>query len=564
MTGNLEGVIDEIRGAVSKRLGITVRPSQLEAARRLLTPTVVEMDTGEGKTLATAIAVAALARQGHLVLVATSNDYLAMRDAKWMGGIYDELGLSVDHVTRASAETDREAAYGADVVYGTVGEFGFDQLRGELQTRRRADWVDRFDTLVVDEADSVLIDEARMPLIITAHLAAAPHEAGCFRWSADVAPSFLQGEDFCLMPESGMVALTRQGRHKLLRLSMPPTLDSLTLTEIQHRLEQAIWVLQTMHAGTTYVVDEGRVQVVDEYSGRTSAHRKFGRGVQQAIEAKEGLPLTGIAQPTARITVQDFAKQFSHLCGITGTAMEAKHELRRVYGLTVSRVEPFRPSRRVTWPPTMASTKVHQWRQITEEVAQMVALGRCVLVGTRTVNQSQSLSHELASHKIKHVVLNALNPHREAEIIAQAGRSGRVTVATNMAGRGTDICLDDRARSAGGLHVIVAEPHAAARIDRQMMGRAGRQGDPGSARIFGSAEDEILRLALGPSGAAKVAAQAQRRHGGRWLWNQLRRCQRLIERQHQRERAALAASEGTLAEAAKTIGLDPRLDPLPE
>jgi preprotein translocase subunit SecA len=358
--------------------------------------------------------------------------------------------------------------------------------------------------------------------------------------------------------------LTEAGRHRLLREAMPPELDPFTSTELQHRLEQAIWVQQTLHVGKAYVVSQGQVRIVDEFTGRVSANRKLGNTLHQAIEAKEGLELTPLMRPAARMTVQDFASQFSHLCGITGTAKEASRELDRVYGLAVRRVPPHFASRRVSLSPRLATTMSDKWQRITAEVVEATGRGRSVLVGTRTVVQSEELSRTLDSQGVRHVVLNARNPEREAEIVAQAGVSGRVTVATNMAGRGTDIRIDDASRAAGGLHVIVSEPHAAARIDRQMIGRAGRQGDPGSAVIFGSAEDEILRQALGVEQAARIALRAKQQGEGPWLWRKLRQSQRIVENRHRRERAALAASDLALAEAAAVLGIDLHLDPLPE
>jgi preprotein translocase subunit SecA len=274
--------------------------------------------------------------------------------------------------------------------------------------------------------------------------------------------------------------------------------------------------------------------------------------------------LTAESEPVARISVQDFVCKFDHLCGITATAWEDRHELRSVYGLSVERVATHQPSRRAVLDPVVCRSRDEKWGRIVDETRTILAQHRAVLIGTRTVARSEQLSELFRSSAIDHVVLNARNPKAEADIVAQAGRRGRVTIATNMAGRGTDIQLESDVAQAGGLHVIVSEPHAAARIDRQLIGRCARQGDPGTARVYASPDDEILVQAFGHQRAAQIRQASVSGASSRWLLARLQQSQRGVSRAHRAERARLTAHEANLAEAMQLLGLDPHLDPLPE
>lgn len=567
-----DSLSEPFRNAIRRCHGVSLRRCQLDAAKVLLRPALAELDTGEGKTFVAAIAAATLATSGHTVLIATSNDYLAGRDSAWMKGLYQHFGLSVGCVTEGSSHRDRRRAYATDIAYGTMRTFGFDKLRDQLATAlmersektgeaNRRPSPDRFTAMLVDEADSVLIDDARTPLVLTSPVTATAEEQACFQWCAEVAADFQPVDDFT---EHDGVALTRRGRQRFLRLPMPRSLNDFTTTDIQHRLEQAIWARTVPVSGKDYIVTEGRIELIDENTGRVSANRQLGAGLHQALEAREQLPPTPMTRPGARMTIQEFASGFQHLCGITGTAMEARRELGNVYGLSVARVAPHFLSRRRLFEPRTAVTADEKRQLIVDEVAEMVERGRCVLLGTRTVEDSEQMSVALTRRRLPHVVLNARQDEHEAEVIARAGMRRQITVATNMAGRGTDIQLDDQARAAGGLHVILSECHASSRIDRQMIGRAGRQGDPGSARQYGAADDPLLSQAFGASVAREIQSSAVDRGSGSWLWKKLIRAQQLVERQHICQRAALADAERAVRRDYQTLGFDPHLDPLPD
>ncbi len=558
-------VIEQVRDSADRHLGISLRDVQIAAGQQLLRRCIVEMETGEGKTLTTVIPCGVLAKSGKKVLVATANDYLADRDAGWMKPLYNDLGLSVGRVTSQCNTQQRRNAYSADVTYGTLREFGFDHLRDRLDQRSADGPSEKLarndhapDALVVDEADSVLIDEARTPMVITAPTSSidAPTEA-CYRWCAQVAGSFRTPEDF-LTVESDMIALTDRGRRRFLKMKMPDEMAPLTTTDILHALERAIWVNQVIDRDVHYLIRDDRIELIDEYTGRAAKSRVLGGGLHQAIEAREELPLTSPSLPAARITVQDFVSRFQHLCGITATAWEQRREFGDVYGLAVQRIGPHVPSRRHIETPVACRTIAEKYRRIADEVQNLIRQDRAVLIGTRDIMRSEQLSDVLKSQAIDHVVLSARHPKQEADIVAGAGRPGQVTVATNMAGRGTDIALDPQVASAGGLHVIVSEPHAAARIDRQLIGRGARQGDPGSARCYASLEDEIIDQAFSPDRAQKIRLADTGK-----LLSFVRTAQRIVTRNHRQQRKRLTAQEAKLQESLRTLGLDPHLDCLP-
>jgi preprotein translocase subunit SecA len=561
--------LDRINQACEKHLGFQIRTSQWDAARLLRGRCIVEMPTGEGKTLTTLLAACSLAVTRQRVLIATANDYLASRDADWMTAIYNSVSLSVSSVTASTPQQARPAAYEHNIVYGTLREFAFDFLRHSLDNRKKnhkSDSQSEFpqDVLIIDEADSILIDEARTPMIITAPVSKVDQaKESCYRWASNAAKEFQRPRDYVRSDGSGLIALTDAGRKRVLTSAMPTAMSSMTTTDILHALERAILVNETIHQDVHYVVHENAIQLVDEYTGRRTAERNFGGGVQQAIEAREGLALTLESEPIARISVQDFVSRFAHLGGMTATAWEDREELRRVYDVKVHRVRPHRQSKQVLMPPTVCRSLEEKWVSIAKETAEMIATNRSVLIGTRTIAQSEELSKQLSEREISHVVLNARNPTSEAAIIAEAGQVGRVTVATNMAGRGTDIRLSEEVTKAGGMHVIVSEPHAASRIDRQLIGRSSRQGDPGSARLFVSPADEILTQAYGEQQAAKFQSAAQLGSIG-WLLTKVLSAQKRVARMHRKERADLTARDESLSDAMLALGLNPHLDPLHE
>lgn len=560
---------ERMNAACKKHLGFEIRPNQWDASRLLIDRCIVEMPTGEGKTLTTFLAACSLATSGQRVLIATANDYLASRDAHWMSKLYNSVSLNVSSVTASTPQQVRSETYQHDIVYGTLREFAFDFLRHSLEQRKKAPSNINHsefpkDVLIIDEADSILIDEARTPMIITAPRTHIDQiKQSCYRWASESARGFRRPEHYIRIDGSGLIALTQAGRKRALSTPMPTSIATLTTTEILHALERAILINETLHRDIHYVLHEKRVQLVDEYTGRRADNRNFGSGVQQAIEAREGLALTPESEPIARISVENFVARFRHLGGMTATAWEDRVELQRVYNVKVCRVHPHRRSQQLLMPPVACRSLAEKWVRIAEETAKMVASNRSVLIGTRTITRSEELSTQLSKKEIAHVVLNARNAASEAEIIAEAGQAGRVTVATNMAGRGTDIRLSEEVRKAGGMHVIVSEAHAASRIDRQLIGRSSRQGDPGSARLFVSAADEILAQAYGETQAAKFLSAAKQ-GAIKWLLPKVLAAQKRVVRMHRKDRAELTANDESLSDAMLLLGLDPHLDPLHE
>ena len=534
---------------------------------------VAEMLTGEGKTLTATIPAYLQALEGRSVLIATANDYLAQRDTEMMEPVYSELGLTVGCIQSGQPRDDRRRAYNCDVTYGTAREFGFDFLRDRLEARRRDDpklamfasgpvRVQRAPGfLLLDEADSLLIDEARTPLILSGPLdqADAAH-AACYAWAADVAPDFEEPRHYVRDRFSGWPALTGNGRARIRGLAMPPATAPLGLTEIHHFVERAIFVVHRYQRDRHYVVRDDKVQIVDEFTGRIQPGRTWNDGLHQAIEAREGVPLTVETGHLARVTIQEYVRRFPHISGMTGTAQEAAREFRAVYGLAVKAIPPNRPLRRQRLPDAVFHTAAEKRAGIISETRRMLEQGRSLLVGTPTIAASQQLAEDCGNAGVEVVVLNALNPQAEAEVIAQAGEPRRVTIATNMAGRGTDIRLNPAVLKAGGLHVIATELHAASRIDRQLEGRCGRQGDSGSYRQFLSLEDEILAAAHGVPRAERLARRHSRGSDEATISRLLREAQKTVEREHFRQRQELMQFDEQLHRATESLGLDPVLD----
>ncbi|TWU42607.1 preprotein translocase subunit SecA [Novipirellula artificiosorum] len=557
--------LSQIRQSVADRLRVELRETQVTVANHLLGRGIVEMETGEGKTLAIAVAAIAMASNGRTVNIATANDYLARRDADWMHPIYDDLGITVDAVSASCSMVAKQSAYAASVTYGTLRQFGFDYLQQEMadrEARRRHAAAPprqspRMDVLIVDEADNVLIDEARTPLIVTSSTGPIDSaDRSAYLWAAQIARSLSTSCDYVVPTDTNAVALTPLGYSKLSRSPMPADMNSMTTTAIVHFVERAIESIHRLRRDQHYILLDNRVFLVDEFTGRTQPDRSFADGMQQAIEAREGVNITCPSQPVARITLQELVTRFKHLSGTTGTAWEDRRELAQVYGLPLERVAPHRPSRRTVLPTTVCVSEEDKFERIVDEVESMVAGRRAVLLGTRTIEKSETLSRLLHSRSLPHVVLNARHRRHEAELIAAAGTEGRVTVATNMAGRGTDIQVSDRVRQSGGLHVIVSELHPAARIDRQLAGRCARQGDPGSVRTFVSPDDEVVEMAFGPDKANRI--RASRKNLG-WI---VRRAQSIVSRQHRRGRIQLTQQGQSIGAAMRQLGLDPNLDPL--
>jgi preprotein translocase subunit SecA len=544
---------------------------------------IVEMQTGEGKTLTATLPMYLYALAGKGCNLATVNDYLAQRDAEWMGPIYKALGLSVGVVQTQMQQPDRRKAYGCDVTYGTAKEFGFDFLRDRLLLRRiREGEKDLLGGMLgqtsgeghekpvqrepyfalVDEADSILIDEARTPLIISA----LPTEeqklaVECYKWSSEVIDEFEEDVDYEFDHEKKSVELTREGRLKARLLSKPEAMDTVGMFHIYQYVERAIKVGREFHLDRQYVVRDGEVVIVDEFTGRMSEGRKWRDGIHQAVEAKEGVEVTVETGQAARVTVQDFFLRFDKLAGMTGTARASSRELRKIYKCHVILVPTNRRMIRQRLPDLVFPDADAKWAAVVEDICRMHAAGRPVLIGTRSIDKSEHLSQMLNEKGIEHQVLNANHIEEEAEIVARAGLPGRVTVSTNMAGRGTDIRLGEGIAELGGLHVICTEMHDSARIDWQLRGRCGRQGDPGTHRQYLALDDELLESGFGPKKGEKYQEVGKQANGSLdSYYRTFKRAQKKVERRHFRDRKALMYFEKQRKKMQRQMGQDPYLD----
>ncbi|MGO4881570.1 MAG: accessory Sec system translocase SecA2 [Bryobacteraceae bacterium] len=477
-------------------LGMQMFDVQILGALALQHGHIAEMQTGEGKTLAAVPAVVWYARQGRGTHVLTANEYLARRDAHWMGGIYEWFGLSVGHISEIMPANERRAAYLCDVTYATANEVGFDYLRDGL-ARTPAELVQRpFAFAVIDEADSILIDEARIPLVI----AGGASDESALAYRADKVAAALEPHiDYSLDEFARNVQLTDAGIARVEKsLGCGCLFDSHNLGYLT-AVQDALHAHALLNRDVDYVVKQGAVEMVDEFKGRIAANRRWPAGLQTAVEAKERVNLKKQGRILGSITVQSLAAMYERICGMTGTAATQAEEFRKVYKLPVTVIPTNRPVIRRDLPDLIYPDKETRNQALMEEIRRVHQTGRPILVGTPSVAESEMLSCRLQLAGIPHTVLNARNDQAEAEIIAQAGAPGAVTVSTNMAGRGTDILLGgnpprDRRQvvDLGGLYVMGTTRHEARRIDHQLRGRAGRQGDPGTSRFFLSLEDDLL------------------------------------------------------------------------
>ena len=485
-----------VRETARRTIGVCPFDEQIVAALALDAGTVVEMQTGEGKTLAAVMPVAlnALARQG--VHVLTFNDYLARRDAEWMGPVYRALGLSVGFVQHGMDTCSRRSAYGADVTYVTAKEAGFDRLR-DLLAMTRDELVHRaFHFALVDEADSLMIDEARVPLVIAGAMDRTTSRAAELQ---SVVASLSPGIHFDSDEYGRDIELTEAGAEHVEGILKCGSLHAQENLAVLTELNCALHARALLRRDRDYIVRDGRIEIVDEFTGRVVTDRHWPDGLQAALEAKEGLARRDDGRILGSITLQRFLRGYPRLCGMTGTAQTAAEELKQVYGLDVAVIPTHRPGRRVDRPDAIFSAVAAKERAIVNEIRSAHAAGRPVLVGTASVTESERLAQQLVAAGVPCAVLNAKNDAEEASIVARAGARGAVTISTNMAGRGTDIRLggaDEAERDAvaalGGLYVIGANRHESERVDLQLRGRAGRQGDPGESRFFVSLEDELL------------------------------------------------------------------------
>ncbi|MBA4019008.1 MAG: preprotein translocase subunit SecA [Pirellula sp.] len=558
--------------ACRRTVGLRPYDVQLVAAAALCERCVVEMQTGEGKTLTAGLPLYYFGLRGEGAWLATSNDYLAERDSAWLRPAFALLGISVGVITASSPPARRRSAYHSDVTYGTGKEFGFDFLRdqmhaaevGEEAALQSPGTVQRSPfSMLVDEADQVLLDDAGTPLIISApprKLSTSP--AARFRWAAAYAEQFQLAEHYGYDEETRQIQLTTAGRKLVRELPQPAGLGALGWNHLYEDVERALLARRNFRPGVHYVVKDDEVLIVDEFTGRIADGRKWSKGLHQAVEAQEGVTIRDGGGTDARVTVQDFFRRFKHLAGMTGTAATSAREFASIYKMPTFVVPTHRPSQRRRLPTQVYTRADAKWRALAIDVAALSEAGRPVLIGTRSIGASETVSRYLQEAGVNHVVLNAREIAREAAIVAEAGIRGRVTVATNMAGRGTDIKLGAGVAELGGLHVILTELHEAARIDRQLVGRGARQGDPGSYQTFLSLEDELLKEALGIrryEALLKRHAAEGKRLPQRWE-RFFSRAQQFVERRRFQLRKQLCLSEDRRVESARTLGLNPYLD----
>ncbi len=545
--------------------------------------TIAEMQTGEGKTLTATLPLYLASLTGHGVHLATVNDYLAERDADWMAPIYRMLGVTCGTVLTPMTTPQRREAYACDITYGTAKEFGFDFLRDRLLLRRTSEGhTDLMAHMLgqqsdssgdkpvqrpphfalVDEADSVLIDEARTPLIISALPTEDERaEVELFQWSAAAVGQFVEEEHYTYDHEKKTAELTVAGRRLVRNLPRDPALQTVGMLRLYDFIERGLRADRSFLLDRHYVVRDGEIVIVDEFTGRMAEGRKWRDGLHQAIEAKEHVPVTIATGHAARVTIQDYFLRYPHLAGMTGTGSNSSSELLKIYKLRVIPIPTNRPPIRVRLPERIFGTAEAKNQAIVQEIRQVHADGRPVLIGTRSIDKSEQLSQLLRDAGIVHQVLNARQIAAEAEIITEAGQIGRVTVSTNMAGRGTDIRLGPGVAEIGGLSVILTEMHDSARIDRQLAGRCGRQGDPGTYCQFLALDDDILLGGLGPDKAQRLIDRGLSSPGPLDSHvKYFRKSQRIIERRHFRDRRSLMYHEKERKKIQKQMGQDPYLD----
>jgi preprotein translocase subunit SecA len=543
---------------------------------------IIEMQTGEGKTLTATLPLYLAALEGKGAHIATVNDYLARRDAELMMPVYSALGMTVGIIQGQQPQPDRRKAYKCDITYGTANEMGFDFLRDRLLMRSLGEGnqdifgqmlgakggggdepVQRgLHYMLVDEADSILIDEARTPLIISA----LPGEdekiaTEAYLWAAKHQADFIENEHYEYDHDDKSVELSLAGRQLVRAIPKPSAMDRLPLSSIYEYIQRAVKVQREMFLNRQYVVRDGEIVIVDEFTGRLAEGRKWRAGIHQAIEAKEGVEITFATNQAARITIQDMFLRYERIGGMTGTASTSRGELKKIYKVYVESIPTNRPPIRKQLPTLVFGTIDQKWEAVVKDTLAEHQKGRPVLIGTRSIDKSERVADMLAAVGLEAVILNAKHVAREAEIVAAAGQQGKITVATNMAGRGTDIRLGPGVHEIGGLHVICTELHEAQRIDRQLIGRCGRQGDPGTYRQFLALDDEILLLGYGPKKAERLKQQGLRSTGQLNTMESLfRRAQQRVEKRHFRDRKVMLYHEKERQKVQRAMGQDPYLD----
>ena len=480
-----------VREASKRVLGMRHFDVQMIGGIVLHRGNIAEMRTGEGKTLVATLPVYLNALSGKGVHVVTVNDYLAKRDSEWMGRLYNFLGLSTGLIVAGLDYDQRKQSYGADITYGTNNEFGFDYLRDNMVIHADQMVQRPLNYAIVDEVDSILIDEARTPLIIS-----GPGERSTERYYelAKIVPHLVKDEDYIIDEKQKTIAPTDEGIAKVEKMLHIENLYDSSNLELNHLLSASLRAYAMMERDKDYVVKDGEVVIVDEFTGRLMFGRRYSDGLHQAIEAKEGLRVERESQTLASITFQNYFRMYEKLSGMTGTAKTEEQEFNNIYGLEVYEIPPNKVLARIDMPDLIFKTKEAKYRAVVRDVVERHKTGQPILVGTTSITQSEMLSDMLTKAGVPHNVLNAKHHEKEAEIVANAGQYGMVTIATNMAGRGTDISLGEGVAELGGLHILGTERHESRRIDNQLRGRSGRQGDNGSSQFFLSLEDDLMRI----------------------------------------------------------------------
>ncbi|MCC6284681.1 MAG: hypothetical protein IT439_05170 [Phycisphaerales bacterium] len=546
-TDVLRRALAVVREAARRETGEEAYPVQMLGAMALYHGRIIEMLTGEGKTLTGSLAAPLIAWTHRSVHVLTVNDYLARRDAHSRAGLYRRLGCSVGAIQQEQEPLERFDIYARAIVYGTPKQITADFLRDQLRVAPLgAPWAGRMAlarfgddaramgpmipglrAALVDEADAVLIDEGVVPLII-AQSRRGDDMARVYHEACSIAAKLDEGPDYAVDHLRKRAEIRRRGlarAEQMWRACDAPIWRAPRRAE--ELIRQALIARHCYLRGKQYDIVDGRVVIVDEYTGRFLADRSWEHGLHQAVEAKEGVEVTADRETLARMSFQRFFRGYPFLCGMTGTAADASREMEHVYARPVSRIPTHRPMIRVQWPMRVFRRPEDRDSALVDEIERLSREGRPVLIGTRSIEASEALSARLAARGLPHKVLNALHDAEEAELISGAGAAGAITVATNMAGRGTDILLDPAARAAGGLVVLLSEMHGAKRIDRQFIGRAGRQGDPGAARIYASLKDELLGQHLRP---ARTLLESSCKEGEVTMRRLAARCFRLAQR----------------------------------
>ncbi|MBI5594217.1 MAG: preprotein translocase subunit SecA [Deltaproteobacteria bacterium] len=480
-----------VREASVRTLNMRHFDAQLIGGMVLHQGKIAEMKTGEGKTLAATLPAYLNSLTGKGVHIITVNDYLARRDTEWMGTIYNFLGLSVGCILHGLDDRERQVAYHSDITYGTNNEFGFDYLRDNMKFYKDSIVQGELNYAIVDEVDSILVDEARTPLIISGQ---AEKSTNLYYEVNTLIPRLSRDADYVIDEKARSAVLTEEGVARAEKLIKVENLYDPRNIETLHHINQALKAHTLFKRDVDYIVKEGEVIIVDEFTGRLMPGRRYSEGLHQALEAKEAVKIENENQTLATITFQNYFRMYDKLAGMTGTADTEAAEFKKIYNLDVSVIPTHKPMIRHDFPDMIYKTKKEKFEAVMNDIAELHQKGQPVLVGTISIDVSEDLSQKLKKKGIPHTVLNAKNHEKEAEIVSMAGQKGAVTISTNMAGRGTDIVLGEGVTELGGLRIIGTERHESRRIDNQLRGRSGRQGDPGSSRFYLALEDDLLRI----------------------------------------------------------------------